>query len=141
MYHVSSVVSNMYCKFLMECIKKKKKNLPKYFILRRYTYTSRNDQPRFESVEKFSFFIVFKCSHDAVFSLCWLEFRFRNPPFSRSPVKTCAILCVNGRPIVHIFHHFQNMPASCSLRPRTFMWNFPKLQRFNSYNLKHLPIP
>ena len=23
MYHVSSVVSNMYCKFLMECIKKK----------------------------------------------------------------------------------------------------------------------
>ena len=24
MYHVSSVVSNMYCKFLMECIKKTK---------------------------------------------------------------------------------------------------------------------
>ena len=32
MYHVSSVVSDMYCKFLMECIKKKKKKKKNQFM-------------------------------------------------------------------------------------------------------------
>ena len=70
-------------------------------------------QPRFESVEICSAFIIFECSHEAV---------LKNVPvtvlFSKSTVfKICRQkMChfhVNRRPIRHIFHHFQNMLALC----------------------------
>ena len=61
---------------------------PQEFDAKKYTYTLRIDQPRFESVEKCS---VFECSHDAVFKMCRLEFRFQNLPFSKSAGKKCAV--------------------------------------------------
>ena len=51
----------------------------------------KNGSPRFERVENCSFFIIFVCSHDAVFQMCRLEFRFQNLPFSKSAGKKCAV--------------------------------------------------
>ena len=42
---------------------------------------------RSKNVEKFSVFIIFECSHDAVPKMCRLEFRFQNLPFSKSAGK------------------------------------------------------
>ena len=49
MYHVSSVVSNMYCKFLMECIKKKKKKKSRFLHAGIYctAHTRREIPPTF----------------------------------------------------------------------------------------------
>ena len=61
---------------------------------------------------------LFSFHHFRVFTRC----RFQNVPvrvpFSKSTVfRICRqIMClfrVNGRPIRHIFHRFQNVPASC----------------------------
>ena len=57
----------------------------------------------------------FEYSHDAVSKMCLLMFRFQNLPFSKSAGTKFAVFVwfrVNGRPIRHIFHHFQNVPAS-----------------------------
>ena len=51
------------------------------------TYTPRTDQSRSKSVEKCSVFIIFEYSHDAVFKMCRLEFRFQNLP--KSAGKKC----------------------------------------------------
>ena len=81
--------------------------------------------PRSRSVSLQKCLEMFCFHHFQVFTRC----RFQNVsvrvPFSRSTVfRICRQkLCrfhVNGRPIRHIFHRFQNVPASCerSLRPR-----------------------
>ena len=62
--------------------------------------------------------------HCRVFTRCCFKFIPVSVPFSKSTVfeicrqKMCPF-CVNGRPIRHIFHCFQDVPASCerSLRP------------------------
>ena len=58
-------------------------------------------------------FIIFERSHDAVSKMCQLELCFQNLPFSKSVGKKMCRIRVNGRPIRHIFHCFQGMPASC----------------------------
>ena len=63
----------------------------------------------FQKRLKCSFFVIFKCLHDAVSKMCRLEFRFR---FQNLPAKKCRFR-VNGRPSRRIFHRFQNVPASC----------------------------
>ena len=56
--------------------------------------------------------------HCRVFTRCCFKFRPVRVPFSKSTVfeicwqKMCRFR-VNGRPIRHIFHRFQNVPASC----------------------------
>ena len=72
----------------------------------------RIDQFHSKSVEKCSVFIIFECSHDAVFKVCRLENRLQNASFIKSASKKCNFH-VNKRPIRHIFHCFQNVPASC----------------------------
>ena len=68
-------------------------------MLEKCTYTSRIDQFRSKSFERYSLFIIFECSHDA----------FPNFKFCRQ--KMCRFR-VNGRPIRQIVHYFQNVPAS-----------------------------
>ena len=77
------------------------------------TYTLRIDLSRSKSVEKCSVFIFVECLNDAVSNLCRLRFRFQNLPFSKSAGKKMCRFRVNRRPIRHIFHRFQNLPASC----------------------------
>ena len=69
---------------------------------------------------------LFYFHHFQVFTQC----RFKNVPvriqFSKSTVfKMCLQkMCrfrVNGRPIRHIFHRFQNVPASCERGLRCFL--------------------
>ena len=55
-----------------------------------------------------------------------LEFLFQNLPFSKSAGKKMCRFRVNGRPIRHIFHRFQNVPASCE-RSLSFVANFRNL--------------
>ena len=83
---------------------------------------------------------------NAVFKMCRLEFRFQNLPSSKSAGKKCAVfvwtgglsvmfftvfkmcrqkMCrfrVNERPIRHIFHRFQNVPASCECSLSCTSW-------------------
>ena len=86
-------------------------------------FTLRIDKSLSESVERCSVFIIFVCSNSAVSKMCRLDKSRSNRfhvrvPFSKSTVfKICRQkICrfhVNGRPIRHIFHRFQNVPASC----------------------------
>ena len=93
----------------------------KYETVENMTVTNSNvtcilriNQLRSESVEKCSVLKVFECSYGAVFKMCLLEFCFQNLPFSKYVCKKGAFFFrVNGRPIRHIFHLFQNVPASC----------------------------
>ena len=83
------------------------------FMLKKSTYTLRIDQSRSKSVEKCSVFIIVECSHDAVSNLYRLGFRFKKSTiFEIYRQKMCRFR-VNGRPIRHIFHRFQNVQASC----------------------------
>ena len=80
---------------------------------RKSTYTLRIDQSRPKRVEKCAVYIIVECLHDAVLNLYWLEFRFqKSTVFEICRQKMCRFR-VNGRPIRHIFHRFQNVPASC----------------------------
>ena len=77
------------------------------------TYTLRIDQSLSKSVVNCSVYIIVKCSHAAVSNLCQLGF-----PCSKSIVfeicwQKMWSFHVNGRPIHHIFHCFQNVLASC----------------------------
>ena len=73
------------------------------------SFTLKIVQPHFESSKKCSIVTIYECSHDAVFKICRLEFRFEN-----LPQKMCRFR-VHWRPIRHIFNRFQNVPvpASC----------------------------
>ena len=60
---------------------------------------------------------IFRFHHFRVFTRCRFQIvpvgvLFQNLPFSRSAGKVCS-LRVNGRPIRHIFHRFQNVPEFC----------------------------
>ena len=77
------------------------------------TYTLRIDQSRSKSIVK-----MFCLHHYRVFTRCCFKFMSVRAPFSKSiAFKICRQkMCrfrVNGRPIRHIFHRFQNVPASC----------------------------
>ena len=65
---------------------------------------------------------LFCFHHFRVFTRC----RFQNVPisvpFSKSAGKKMPFL-VNGRPVCHIFHRFQNVPASCEHSLRIFVAN------------------
>ena len=70
------------------------------------TCTLRIDLSRSKSVEKCSVFIFVECLNDAVSNLCRSRFRFQNLPAKNVPF-SCE-----QEPIRHIFHRFQNLPAS-----------------------------
>ena len=70
---------------------------PQNLMPKKCGYILQIDLSRFESVEKCSIFIVFECSHDAVFKMCWSEFRFQNAPFS----KNVAFLCEREASLSH----------------------------------------
>ena len=80
---------------------------------KKFTFTPRIDRSHPKSAEKCCVYIIFECSHDAVSKMCRVEFRFLNLPFSKSAWKKMCRFRINGRPIRHIFHRFQNVPASC----------------------------
>ena len=67
--------------------------------------------------------------HCRVFTRCCFKFIPVRVPFSKSIVfeicrqKMCRFR-VNGRPIRHIFHRFQNVPASCERSLRCEKWLF-----------------
>ena len=52
---------------------------------------TKNRSVSFQKRLRYSVFIIFKCLHDAVSKMCWLEFRFQNLPFSKSAGKKCAV--------------------------------------------------
>ena len=93
----------------------------KTLMSKKCTCTLRIDQSRYKSVDKYSVFIIFECSHDAVSKMCRLKFHFQNLSSSNLPAKMCRFR-VNGRPIRHIFHRFQNVPPSCE-NSLSFMWS------------------
>ena len=68
----------------------------KTLIPKKCTYTIRIDKSRSKSVEKYSVFIIFECSHDAVSKMCRLQFRCPNLPFSKSADKNCAVFMGMG---------------------------------------------
>ena len=72
-------------------------------MLMKCTYTLRIGQPSFESVEICSVFIIFECSHEAVFKMCRLVFRFQNQPLSKSAGKKCAVFVCTGGLSVEFF--------------------------------------
>ena len=61
---------------------------------------------------------MFYLHHCRVFTRCFFKYMLVRVPFSKSSdfeicrQKMCRFR-VNGRPIRHIFHRFQNVPASC----------------------------
>ena len=59
-----------------------------------------------------SVFIIFECSHHAVFEMCRLEFCFINLPFPATAGKTVQFSCAREAYSSH-FRRFQNMLASC----------------------------
>ena len=76
---------------------------------------------------------MFCFHHFRVFTRCCFQNVLVIVPFSKSIVfKTCRLkMCrfrVKGRPIRHIFHRFQNVPASCEhcLRHPMFWMIFTK---------------
>ena len=77
------------------------------------TYTLRIDQSRSKSVEKYSVFII------SSFQTVPFPNMSVRAPFSKSAGKKPFRFCVNGRPILHIFHRIQTVPTSCerSLKP------------------------
>ena len=60
------------------------------------TYTLRIDQSRSKSLKEMFCFTIFESSHDAVFKMCRLEFRFQNLPFSKSTGKKFAVFVCTG---------------------------------------------
>ena len=72
---------------------------------------------------------MFCLHHYRVFTRCCLKSRPVRVPFSNSTVfeicrqKMCRFR-VNGRPIRHIFHRFQNVPASCERSLRNTFYSF-----------------
>ena len=67
-------------------------SLSKNSMSEKVTCTLRIDQPRFESVAECSVFIIFECSHDAVFKMYRLDsvfkvyrFQFQNLPAKNVP--------------------------------------------------------
>ena len=52
-------------------------------------------------------------SFSSVSEMCRLEFRFQNLLFLKFCRQKICRFRVNGRPIRHIFHRFQNVAASC----------------------------
>ena len=69
------------------------KNLLQDFDTNEMYLHPKNPSISFQSIEKCSVLIVFKCSHDAVSRMCRLEFRFQNLPSSKSAGQNCAVLC------------------------------------------------
>ena len=88
-----------------------KKSLQDFDAKEKYLHP-KNRPVSIQSDEKCSVCIIVECSHDAVSNLCRLGFRFQNLPFSKSAGERFAVFRVNRRPIRHIFHRFQNVPAS-----------------------------
>ena len=66
----------------------------------------------------------FECSHDAIFKMYRLEFRFQN-----LPGKLCRFR-VTGKPIRHLLHHFQNVPASYERSLKKYNATFDNLVWF-----------
>ena len=92
-------------------------------------YTLNIDQSRSKEPRKMiCFFIIFKCSHDAVSKMCLLEFSYQNLRFSKSAGKKMCRFRVNGRSIRHIFHLVQNVPVSCE-------WSLKEKKRFLRHNI------
>ena len=102
------------------------------------TYTLRIDQSRSKSIENVLF------DHFSVLTRCCFQNVPVRVPFSRSTVfeicrqKMCRFR-VNGRPIRHIFHRFQNVPVSCeavlSCLPLKVLLNFGKSPYSSSYGM------
>ena len=82
------------------------KTLCKILMPKTFTYILTIDPFRSKSVEKWSVFIIFECSHDAVSKMCRLEFRFQNLPFSKSVGKNVPLSCEQEAYSSH-FPHFQ----------------------------------
>ena len=90
----------------------KAKSCCKTFMPKKCTFTLRIDKSRFKSVENICFY------HFRVFTRCHFQNVPVRVPSSKSTVFTICRqkMCrfrVEGRPISYIFHHFQNLPASC----------------------------
>ena len=85
------------------------------FDTKKCTFTLRIDQSRSKSFEKFSVFIVFECSHDAVSKMCRLEFCFKIYRFQNRPAKTVPFSCEQESyrkdSYPPHFHRFQNVPV------------------------------
>ena len=85
----------------------------------------KNRSVPFQSIKKMFFF-----HHFLVLTRCCFQNVLVKVPFSKSsvfkicPQKMCHFR-VNGRPICYIFHHFQNVPASCEccLRCKPYVHN------------------
>ena len=90
--------------------------------------------PKNQSVSFKKFLKMFCFHYFEVFTRCHFQGVPARVPFSKSTVfkiyrqKMCHF-CVNGRPIRHIFHRFQNVPASCerSLKIWSRCWHPPPL--------------
>ena len=87
-----------------------KKSLQNFDAKEKYI-CPKNRPVSIQSVEKCSLYITVECSHDAVSNLCRLGFHPKSTVFEICRQKMCHFR-VNGRPIRHIFHRFQNVPAS-----------------------------
>ena len=66
----------------------------------------------FQKASKIVLFSSFSSVYTMLFPMCWLEFSFLNLPFSKCAGKNMPFSC-EREAISHIFHRFQNVPASC----------------------------
>ena len=111
------------------------KTLCKTLMPKKCIYILRIDHSHSKSVEKCSVYIILEFSHDAVSKCAGESSVFKIYRFQNLPTKMCRFR-VNGRPIRHIFHRFQNLPASCEHSLNTLHdWLVDRIRLIESWAL------
>ena len=90
-----------------------RKNSLQEFDAKEMILYPRINQPRSKSVERCSVCIIFECFHGAVSKNVSVRVPFSKlTDFEICRQKMCRFR-VNGRPIRHFFHRFEDVPESC----------------------------